>query len=195
MKHKQTPSQTIGPFFAHGLTAEQYGYSYFQIADGNVADYTANGEQILISGQVFDGEGSIIMDAMLEFWQCDARGKYKTQLSSPPATGFQGFGRVGTGAHKEHKFEIKTIKPGSQHRKEAPHINVIVFMRGLLNHQFTRIYFSDEKDRNEKDPVLNLVPKSRRRTLIARRKEEDGLITYHLDIHIQGRKETVFFDL
>ena len=31
---KQTPSQTVGPFFAYGLTPEQYGYAFVGIGVG-----------------------------------------------------------------------------------------------------------------------------------------------------------------
>ncbi|MFK7776256.1 MAG: protocatechuate 3,4-dioxygenase subunit alpha [Saprospiraceae bacterium] len=193
-KYKQTPSQTIGPFFAHGLTPEQYRYNFTSIAHPVIADSAAKGEQIIIKGNVFDGDGNTVVDALLEFWQCDTKGKYSREEQNPNETGFKGFGRVGTGMNDQHLYEVKTIKPKGI-KGEAPFINVTVFMRGMLNHQFTRIYFSDEKALNAKDSILNLVPKSRRNTLIAKRKEVGGLVIYHFDIHIQGKKETVFFDL
>ena len=37
MALKQTPSQTVGPFFAYGLTPEQYGYPLASIAGGDLA--------------------------------------------------------------------------------------------------------------------------------------------------------------
>jgi len=88
-----------------------------------------------------------------------------------------------------------TVKPGAEAAGEAPHINVIVLMRGLLLHTFTRIYFSDEAEANAKDAVLDSVPAERRDTLIAKRSESGGAVTYRLDIHMQGPAETVFFDV
>jgi len=75
---------------------------------------------------------------------------------------------------------------------QAPHLVVTVFMRGLLKHLITRMYFPDEPA-NETDAVLDLVPADRRETLIARRvmHERGGL---EWDIVIQGENETVFFD-
>jgi hypothetical protein len=32
MRRGQTPSQTVGPFFAYAMTPEQYGYAYPGIA-------------------------------------------------------------------------------------------------------------------------------------------------------------------
>lgn len=194
MKYKQTPSQTIGPFFAYGLTAEQYNYKFNSIAHPEIAGPAAIGQPIMITGQVFDGGGTTVSDAMLEFWQADAQGKYKKSQQNPRDKGFKGFGRIGTGANAQHKYTVHSIKPGAI-GGHAPFIHVVLFMRGMLNHQFTRIYFSDEESANEKDPVLNLVPVSRRTTLIARRMNTDGVMKYRFDIHMQGNLETVFFDL
>ena len=72
---------------------------------------------------------------------------------------------------------------------QAPHLLVAVFMRGLLIHLVTRIYFPDDAD-NASDPVLNLVPAARRPTLIAK-PSGDAL---EWNVILQGENETVFFD-
>jgi protocatechuate 3,4-dioxygenase alpha subunit len=109
---------------------------------------------------------------------------------------FTGWGRSETEPTGFYSFE--TIKPGpvpgSDESVQAPHINVVVFARGMLLHAFTRIYFSDEPA-NETDPVLNSIEKERRQTLIAARHEENGKVIYRFDIRLQGGKETVFFDM
>jgi len=188
----QTPSQTVGPYFAYGLTSEQYHYNHTQVADGNlIKDEKIKGERIIIKGCVCDGEGNLIPDAMMEIWQADADGKY-------PGPGikdqFTGFGRQGTGTAADGSFLFRTIKPGSVNQA-APHINVIVFMRGLQVHAYTRIYFSDEVVANQQDAVLNSVDAKRRTTLIAQRTETGSGIEYRFDIYMQGEKETVFFDV
>jgi protocatechuate 3,4-dioxygenase alpha subunit len=43
--------------------------------------------------------------------------------------------------------------------------------------------------------VLALVPADRRATLIATRQPGNGNAIYRFDIHLQGDKETVFFDV
>ena len=88
-----------------------------------------------------------------------------------------------------------TIKPGANAAGEAPHIQVIVAMRGMLLHAFTRIYFADEAEANARDAALQSVPAERRDTLLARRNEEGGRVVYRFDIHMQGPRETVFFDV
>ena len=191
-KLKQTPSQTVGPYFAYGLVPEQYRYDFMSIADHVIADPEVPGERILLSGRVFDGEGNPIPDALVEIWQADASGAY--QSASPIGKAFRGFGRAGTGVDPNAKFWFDTIKPGSV-EDQAPHLNVIVTMRGLLIHVFTRIYFSDEESTNATDKILNAVPADRRHTLIAQRNDSNGRTEYTFDIYMQGDSETVFFDL
>jgi len=184
----QTPSQTVGPFFAYGLTAEDDGYKYSQIANGKLlTGNKVEGERITITGSILDGAGNLIPDAMIEIWQADDRGRYDSRL-------FGGFGRAGTGSSEDSRFRFDTIKPGSV-SGAAPHINLIVFMRGLLVHAFTRFYFSDETNLNENDEVLNNIPAERRHTVIAQRKDTQNEVSYHFDIYMQGENETVFFDI
>ena len=186
----QTPSQTVGPFFALGLAAQQYGYHFPQIAYGRIARDDTPGERIRIIGRVIDGVGEAVPDALIEVWQADASGRYPGPEAFADSSAFHGFGRIGTGSDASFRFTIETIKPG-RHGREAPHLNVIVFMRGLLLHAHTRIYFSDEKAANERCPVLALVPPERRETLIATLCGSH----YLFDIHMQGDRETVFFDI
>ena len=189
----QTPSQTIGPYFAYALTPEQYGYDFEQLADHDL--WQGDGERITIRGQVFDGNGDPVRHAMLELWQADSRGRYAHPADQRGSnTGFEGFGRVGTGTLADNFFEIHTIKPGAVGDGQAPHINIILFMRGLLNHVHTRIYFSDEADANDRDPALALVDAGRLNTLIAQSNENSADMVYRFDIHMQGEQETVFFD-
>ncbi len=195
----QTPSQTVGPYFAYGLTGTQYRYDFNQPFDDVVAYPHAEGEHIVLEGQVFDGDGKTVPDAMIEISQPDALGRFVQRTAAPleesRRTGFRGFGRMGTGTDPEHHFRFQTVKPGVAVAGDAPHIDVIVTMRGLLVHAFTRIYFSDEAEANAKDPVLNAVPPARRDTLVARRETRGGRTVYRFDIRMQGPQETVFFDL
>ena len=195
MAYKETPSQTIGPFFAYGLTPAQYGYPLTSLATPAVADASVEGEQIRIQGRVFDGNGDVVNDAMIEVWQADAQGRYAHPADARrPNADFNGFGRTGTGTDPQQRFWFDTVKPGSIDAAQAPHINVIVFMRGLLNHLYTRIYFADESVANAGDAVFNSLPPDRRVTLLAERSDTPRGVVYGFDIHMQGALETVFFD-
>jgi len=191
----QTPSQTVGPYFAYGLTPEQYGYPMTAIADGRLAGDGVEGERIRIEGRVFDGAGAVVPDAMIEIWQADARGRYAHPADPRGSNAsFRGFGRFGTGTDPDNRFVFDTVKPGAPGDGQAPHVNVIVFMRGLLLHAYTRLYFDDEAAANAVDPVLATVPQERRHTLIAARRQTPDGVVYRFDIHMQGDAETVFFD-
>jgi protocatechuate 3,4-dioxygenase, alpha subunit len=194
MTHRrQTPSQTVGPYFAYGLSPDQYGYQQqlTGIAGSDMAGPDVEGQRVRIEGQVFDGMGQPISDALIEIWQADAQGRYAHPADPRGSnSNFKGFSRCGTGTDPRNRFWIDTIKPGSAEDGVAPHLNVIVTMRGMLLHAFTRIYFSDEPA-NTTDKVLALVPADRRDTLIAK---HTGGNLYRFDIHMQGERETVFFD-
>ncbi|VVE21663.1 protocatechuate 3,4-dioxygenase subunit alpha [Pandoraea soli] len=193
--YQQTPSQTVGPYFAYGLSPEQYRYDFKSAFTPVVALDRAEGEAIRVVGQVLDGAGQPINDALIEVMQADAAGRYVQSAEDIERTGFAGTGRCGTGTHAEHCFVFDTIKPGAAAPGEAPRIDVILTMRGLLNHLFTRIYFDDEAAANALDPVLQQVPAERRHTLIARREVSGGRVSYRFDIRMQGDEETVFIDL
>jgi protocatechuate 3,4-dioxygenase alpha subunit len=187
----QTPSQTVGPFFGVGLTRPAQPQNVL------VNDLT-EGVRIRIEGTVFDGARQPVPDALVEIWQANAHGRYRHPLDAGPAPldpHFSGFGRCPTDSSGGFSFE--TTKPGavadSEGRVQAPHVNVTVFARGMLVHAFTRLYFSD--DALDADPVLALVDAARRPTLVATL-AGDGRrpASYRWDIHLQGDRETVFFD-
>jgi protocatechuate 3,4-dioxygenase, alpha subunit len=194
-KLRDTPSQTVGPFFAYGLTAVQYGYDYSSIADDLILGAETTADRVVITGCVYDGGGAAIPDAMIELWQVDTSGRYHDQPIQKDRVNFIGFGRLGTGTQLGSRFRFTTVKPGAIGNGQAPHINVILFMRGSLLHLYTRIYFDDEQEANGVDPLLNSVPPERKHTLVARRQQNGNMKEYRFDIHMQGEKETVFFDV
>ncbi|MEO7044289.1 MAG: protocatechuate 3,4-dioxygenase subunit alpha [Ferruginibacter sp.] len=187
-----TPSQTIGPFFAYSLTAEQYGYNFDSIVNDQLISEETTGEKIYITGKVFDGAGKIINDAMIELWQADADGNYRAKTINKNNNGFTGFGRLGTGTQTDQSFNFYTIKPAGING-QAPHINIILFMRGSLHRLTTRLYFNDEK--NDTDPLLNAIEPERRKTLIANKTISNEKTVYQFNIYMQGENETVFFQL
>lgn len=202
----QTPSQTLGPFFHQGLLRAKSGFQVPRAGE-DVADVISHvlvdertpGKRLRLSGAVYDGQGEAVTDALIELWQADAQGCYQHPLEQreqpvEPAP-FRGFGRAATDA--AGAFSFVTIKPGRvpgpRSSVQAPHLNLIVGARGLTRHAFTRVYFEDDAALAE-DPVLALVPASRRHTLIAARVGA-SVSDYHLDIHLQGENETVFFEI
>ena len=110
----RTPSQTVGPYFSFGLCARPMN----ELPDGTVR----------IDGQVFDGEGEPIPDAMVEIWRPE-----------------HGFGRRGTDAEGRFSFLVP---------EGASRFEVMVFARGLLKPAVTRLYLDGGE---AEDPSLAAV--------------------------------------
>jgi protocatechuate 3,4-dioxygenase alpha subunit len=200
-----TPSQTVGPFFAYGLTPNNRTewdpngqYHWKNTVDGNLITPDVSGDRIRIEGTIYDGDGKPIPDAMLEIWQADAQGRYANPRDNRalPNAQFKGFGRSST--DKQGVFAFDTIKPGAVPgpggKPQAPHVVFCIYSRGMLRQIYTRMYFADEAS-NAADPVLAIVPTDRRQTLIATKESKGGQTLYRFDIRVQGDNETVFFDI
>jgi protocatechuate 3,4-dioxygenase alpha subunit len=184
-----TPSQTVGPFL----------HLILPWPDGPDVVPPDTHNRIVISGQVLDGDGNGLADALVETWQADPDGHF-AHADDPrgddtsAVVGFRGFGRAATGP--DGGYAIATVKPGvlpaGDGGIEAPHLDVSVFARGLLDRVVTRIYFGDETAANAVDPVLATLPDPDRRGTLVAAVEPGG---YRFDIHLQGDHETVFFDV
>ena len=175
-----TPSQTVGPYFRIGLDWPDAWR--LARADEGVAT-------LILRGQLRDGDGAPVPDALLEIWQADGAGRYHPSS----AEGFRGLGRRAVDAEGRYQFEtiMPGAVPGSDGRPQAPHINLLVMARGLLQHLYTRVYFAEHAHLHGDDAVLACVPAARRSTLLAEARNGE----YHFDIHLQGEHETVFFAL
>ncbi|MFD1811167.1 protocatechuate 3,4-dioxygenase subunit alpha [Rhodococcus gannanensis] len=187
VKFGATPSQTVGPYLHIGLPW----------ADGAnvVAPGTPGAVRVTVT--VVDGNREPIADALVETWQADAEGRFDhpdDPRGSQDCT-FRGFGRVPADA--SGTVAITTVKPGALPAEnglwEAPHIDVSVFARGMLDRAITRIYFPDEEEANAADPVLSSLPEAQRAKLVARATSTG----YHFDIVVQDTDpngaETPFF--
>ena len=180
-----TPSQTVGPYLALVLPWPDGG--------DVVAPGTADG--ITITGRMFDGAGDPVPDGLVESWQADPDGRFDhpdDPRGRQRYAGFRGFGRCPTDA--DGRFTIHTLKPGplpaGDDGTEAPHLDLSVFARGLLDRVVTRLYFPDEAEANAADPVLRKLRAEDACALTAV-PQVDG--TLRFDIHLQGPQETPFF--
>lgn len=196
---KESASQTAGPYVHIGLTPNfaEIGGVYPEDLGTSMVNDKTKGERITITGRVFDGTGTPIKDALIEIWQADAAGLYNSpsEMRGTADPNFTGWGRCPTDMTSgEYRFE--TIKPGvvpfKGGRSQAPHITFWIVARGINLGLQTRLYFGDEEAANGEDPILGRIEhRMRVPTLIAQR---DG-DAYRFDIHLQGEKETVFFDI
>jgi len=168
---KITTSQTIGPF-----SHEAWQWAADACMPGNLK---STGPSVLITGNIYDGDGNPINDGQIEAWTPEGALTEPEQL-------IPGLRRMPSGADGEFSMRV----PQLDATRGEPIAYVTVFARGLVKHQFTAVFLEDDSGL-ERSTILNQVPQERRATLIAR-KTGDG--QYHWDIRMQGEQETAFFD-
>lgn len=180
-----TPSQTVGPFFHYCLTPADYDFTPLPVTEPD-----AGSEIVSLRSRILDGEGQPVPDAFVEVWHADASGRY-----NPPGrnSGQIGFARCPTDT--TGSFIWQGIKPGPVTLQDgivsAPHLNLSIFARGLLDRLVTRVYFDGDR-LNAGDPVLLQIVPERRPTLIATL-SGDRVSDFGHIIRLQGDRETVFF--
>lgn len=190
----ETPSQTAGPYVHIGLMPSYAGNSgtYAQEVGLSPIAEGAQGEIIEIVGQVFDGTGWAMRDALIESWQPDAAGIFPGQPGADPAV--SGHCRFAADA-ESGEFTLRTVKPGAVRARggklQAPHISLWIVARGINIGLQTRIYFEDED--NSTDPLLARIEQRPRVGTLIAKKIAAG--RYRFDIRLQGEGETVFLDL
>ncbi len=186
-----TPSQTVGPFFAFGLNNEG--------SEVMVSDAT-QGERIRIEGRVIDGDGTAVSDAMIEIWQANAAGRYDHPGRFPQRKAARpGLSRLRPLRHRQGR-PLSAFSRSSRARcpesatRCRRRISTLRYLRAACSSICGRGSTSRAKSLNADDPVLALVAPERRKTLIARRPngKEPG---YAFDVVLQGKGETVFFDV
>lgn len=176
-----TAHQTAGPYW-HMIDFPEWA-DLLRAGSGNEG---VQGERIVLAGRITDGDGAPVVDGLVEIWQAGPDGRYEDV--------FHGFGRCATDANGEFRFT--TLKPGPVpgrgNATQAPHIEIAIFARGLMQHLVTRAYFAGEA-LNATDPVLNLVEDPARRATLVAKPEGGGI--WRLDIRLQGEGETVFLEV
>jgi protocatechuate 3,4-dioxygenase alpha subunit len=196
----ESPSQTAGPYVHIGCTPIFGGIDgiYAEDPGSRLVNQETRGERITIKGCVYDGTGAPLTDALIEIWQADAAGLYRSpeEGRGQADPNFSGWGRS-PGDMKTGEFSFESVRPGAvpypDGRMQAPHITFWIVARGINIGLHTRMYFDDEVAANAADPILaSIEHRQRVDTLIAERDREG---VYRFDIHLQGDHETVFFDM
>jgi protocatechuate 3,4-dioxygenase beta subunit len=156
----RTPRQTEGPFYPDHLPLDTDN----DLLVINDALTPAVGEVTYLSGRVLDSRGDPLRNAVVEIWQCDARGAYLhtgTGNRDRRDRNFQGFGRFVTGSSGEYLF--RTIKP-VPYPGRSPHIHYKVKRDGkeLLT---TQCYIEGHPG-NEKDGIWRGINDARQRASV-----------------------------
>ena len=152
-----TPRQTRGPFYPAEIPLD---------ADSDLVQVQgrsdrADGQVVHLFGQVLDVTGRPLGGAVVEIWQCDARGFYHHpgDRGGRADADFQGFGR--TVADEAGRYRFRTIKP-VPYPGRTPHIHMAVLIQGM-HPLSTQIYIKDHP-LNAGDFVLRRIadPRARR---------------------------------
>src|SRR5690606_13226294 len=144
-KLAQTPGQTVGPFFGYSLPYE---------GGERLVDRTHPGA-VRLYGQLFDGHGAPIPDALIEVWQADEHGVVPSVEGSLKRDGysFTGFGR--TAVDDNGLFSFTTVEPGASAEGRLPFYLIVVFARGLLDRLYTRVYLPEHREAAADDAFLS----------------------------------------
>jgi protocatechuate 3,4-dioxygenase beta subunit len=139
----RTPRQTEGPFYPNKLPLDTDN----DLLIVNDSITPAVGKVTHLGGRILDAKGKPVRNALVEIWQCDAKGVYLHTADSgrkEPDKNFQGFGRFLTGSSGEYYF--RTIKP-VPYPGRTPHIHFKIKKAGkeLLT---TQCYVKGEPGNN-----------------------------------------------
>src|SRR5579872_5727411 len=116
----RTPRLTEGPFYPPKLPLDTD--NDLLVINDNITP--AVGEVTHLTGRILSPSGEPLRNAVVEIWQCDAKGVYIAQgNASGKDANFQGFGRFLTSSSGEYYF--RTIKP-VPYPGRTPHIHVKV---------------------------------------------------------------------
>jgi len=150
----RTPAQTEGPFYPNKLPLDTDN----DLLVVNDAITPAVGEVTHLTGKVLDAKGNPVRNALVEIWQCDAKGVYLHTADSDKKKdqqdrNFQGFGRFLTGSTGEYYF--RTIKP-VPYPGRTPHIHFKIKQakKELL---VTQCYVKGYQG-NDRDGIYRAIP-------------------------------------
>jgi protocatechuate 3,4-dioxygenase beta subunit len=160
------------------------------------------GERIVVTGRVVDGDGRPVCNQLVEVWQANASGRYIHQRDQHPAPldpHFTGMGRCLTDDDGGYRFT--TIKPGPYPWRNhlnawrPAHIHFSLFGTEFTQRMITQMYFPG-------DPLLPLDPiyqsvvdPAARERLVATYDhgvtEPEWLLGYRWDIVLTGPHRTL----
>ena len=186
------------------LTAPVLGAGRVRDSDADltmVGGGEAQGQRIIVHGQVRDSGGRPVPHTLIEVWQANAGGRYLHKIDqhdAPLDPHFTGVGRAFTDADGQYRFV--SIKPGAYPWGNHPnawrpaHIHFSLFGQAFTQRLVTQMYFPDDP-LFPYDPIFNSVPsEAGRRALIASfdlsATVEAWALGYRFDIVLRGPDAT-----
>ena len=191
------------PDDAAELTVPVYGHGPVQPLDHDLTrqhDGEPQGERIILTGRVVDGDGRPRAGALVEVWQANAAGRYRHDGDRHPAPldpNFSGGGRCVTDADGWYRFV--TVKPGAypwknhQNAWRPAHVHFSLFGTAFAQRLVTQMYFPADPLLAH-DPIFESVPIAARDRLVATLDldvtEPEWALGYRFDIVLRGPAAT-----
>jgi len=183
-----TLSESTGPVFGHNMLGELDNDLIHNFASPGES---AIGPRIIVYGRVLDENGRGVPNALVEFWQANAGGRYRHKKEgyiAPLDPNFGGCGRTitdDTGA-----YQLRTIQPGPypwpnrQNDWRPAHIH------------FSILYFEGDP-MIWQCPIVDTIPSKEAINSLVAALDMNSTVpmdarAYKFDIVLRGRRSTMF---
>ena len=191
------------------LTGPAFGQDIIGPNDNNlIINYAAPGaaaigEQIMVHGYLLDENARPVPEALLEFWQANAGGRYRHKKDSylaPLDPNFGGCGRTITDEMGYYSF--RTVRPGPYpwpnggNDWRPAHIHFSCFGQGWAQRLITQMYFEGDPH-IPLCPIVQTIPDPKAIERLTARLDMEHTVpmqfrAFRFDIVLRGRGSTLF---
>ena len=197
---EQGAGELAGPAFGQDVIGPNDNNLIINYAAPGAA---AIGEQIMVHGYLLDENARPVPEALLEFWQANAGGRYRHKKDSylaPLDPNFGGCGRTIT--DEMGYFSFRTVRPGPYpwpnggNDWRPAHIHFSCFGQGWAQRLITQMYFEGDPH-IPLCPIVQTIPDPKAIERLTARLDMEHTVpmqfrAFRFDIVLRGRGSTLF---
>lgn len=197
---EQGAGELTGPAFGQDVIGPNDNNLIINYAEPGAA---AIGEQIMVHGYLLDENARPVPEALLEFWQANAGGRYRHKKDSylaPLDPNFGGCGRTIT--DEMGYFSFRTVRPGPYpwpnggNDWRPAHIHFSCFGQGWAQRLITQMYFEGDPH-IPLCPIVQTIPDPKAIERLTARLDMEHTVpmqfrAFRFDIVLRGRGSTLF---